>query len=113
MVRYGEVRFLTLLIKPNNFNKMELDIYGLERILPRVVECGIAGFCKRNGIVTKDEISQRQAFKSYGEPKIRDWEKQKKIKSFCRGTGKNSKIMYSRSQIELQIEIETNYSIIR
>ena len=88
---------------------MELDTYGLERIMSRAVENGIAGFCKRNGIVTKDEISQSQAFKDYGEARIRSFEQQKKITYECVGNGKSSKKRYSRSQIELQIEIETNF----
>lgn len=85
---------------------MQLDNVTLQRIISASVECGVANFCERNGIKTKDEISQREAFRLYGEFKVRKWEQLKKITPKIIGNGINSKKRYSRSQIELQITIE-------
>lgn len=47
----------------------------------------------------KDEISQRDAFRQFGEANVRSWESLGECKSIKIGS-KNSKVMYSR--IELQ-----------
>lgn len=93
-------------------NNGEISISSVElvRILDADRTRSLCEFCKLVGIKIKDEISQRQAFKLFGEGNIHRWENRGSIASRRTGTGRNSKIIYSKSQIEYMKKIE---SIIR
>jgi hypothetical protein len=85
---------------------MTIDSTTLQLICNAAAETAVERFCKKNGIKTKDEISQRAAFRGYGEGRIKRWEKAGKLHPIKTGTG-NSKIRYSRSEIDMIIRIES------
>lgn len=47
-----------------------------------------------------DEISQREAFRTYGEANVRTWESRKLIKGIPINDKKHSKKLYSKEELE-------------
>lgn len=77
---------------------MNLSISDLQRLLSEAAELGAANYAKR---ITpgNDLISQRQAFREFLESRVRRWKREWLVKPVRMGSGKNSKILYSRSEL--------------
>ncbi|MDH6357628.1 hypothetical protein [Parabacteroides sp. PF5-9] len=85
-----------------------LELYELKNISMEMAELGVASYVKRIKPTT-DQISQREAYRLYGEAKIKNWVKQGLIKEVKRsGSTIRSKILYSRSEL---IGIEVAYKL--
>jgi len=55
--------------------------------------------------IQRDEISQREAFRLFGESRVRNWVNQKTISPIKKGKD-NSRVVYSRIELEVLKSIE-------
>lgn len=71
------------------------------------IECGRIGAeiaLAKLGLI-KDEISQNEAYRLFGESNVRSWLNEGLVRKVKPGTGRNAKSYYSR------IELETIHSL--
>lgn len=80
-----------------------LELYELKNLCLELAELGASRYAKR---VTpgKDLISQREAYRQFGEARIKDWTKRNLISSTRSGSHQKSKKLYSISEI---LSVET------
>lgn len=90
-----------------NNSKISIDLIELAKVVEADRMRTLNEFCKLVGIKINDEISQREAFNIYGRSDINRWEATGSIMSRRIGAGKNSKIRYSKSQIEYMKKLES------
>ena len=84
---------------------MEIEEKKLRRMLDAAAELGAMSALKKAGIMQKDEISQREAYRRYGEAKVRYWNHTGRVKSVKVKEG-NSKVTYSLRELETLSQIE-------
>lgn len=76
-----------------------LELYELKNICMDMSELGVANYVKRTK-PANDKISQREAYRLYGEARIKDWVKQGLItEKYRMGSSIRSKILYSRAEL--------------
>lgn len=63
-----------------------------------MAELGAANYA-RTVSLTNDSISQRSAFKEFGEARIRRWLKSGLVNKIRSGSSSRSKIIYSRAEL--------------
>lgn len=75
-----------------------MELYELKNLCMDMAELGAANYAKR---VTpeKDVLSQREAYKSYGEARIKRWVRQGLAHTTRSGTTERSKLLYSRAEL--------------
>ncbi len=79
---------------------IQLDVYQLKSLLHTAAQTGAMEALKRAGVKTKDEISQRMAYRLYGESRIKKWKRDGLIKAVKIGDiGTNKKVTYSLSEL--------------
>lgn len=88
---------------------IELTTYQLQTICNLAAEAAVRRFAKQMGIDLKDSISKRQAVKEFGLANLERWQQCGFIKVERKGLGPNSKITYSRSQIQSIKELEESF----
>lgn len=74
-------------------------------MLDAAAELGALNALKKAGVVQSDEISQREAYRRYGEAKVRYWKYSGRVKCVKIKQG-NSKVTYSLSELETLSHIE-------
>lgn len=75
-----------------------LELYELKNLCKDMAELGAANYAKML-FPAKDLISQREAYRSFGEARVKRWVTQKLVSKFRGGTTKRSKILYSRAEL--------------
>ncbi|MDP2235020.1 MAG: hypothetical protein Q8J88_01180 [Bacteroidales bacterium] len=78
---------------------MEIAEYKLQKMLTAAAELGAINALKKAGIMQKDELSQREAYRRFGESKVKAWRIQGKLKRIKLGEG-NAKVTYSLTELE-------------
>jgi hypothetical protein len=73
-----------------------LDLYEYKTMVKEMVELGVAEYVAQT-IPNKDLISQREAFREFGENRVREWSSMLSKKRA--GIASRSKILYSRSEL--------------
>ena len=79
---------------------MEIAIHELTSLLNRAAENGANRVLEKIGYKQKELVSQREAYKLFGEAKVKRWVLHNQIVGVCYGAGKNSKIRFSRTDLE-------------
>jgi hypothetical protein len=77
---------------------IQLELYELKNLCKDMAALGAANYAKML-YPAKDLISQREAFKQFGEARVKDWKRRDLITGTRNGSGKSSKILYSRAEL--------------
>lgn len=77
---------------------IQLELYELKNLCKDMAELGAANYAKLL-YPAKDLISQREAFRQFGEARVKDWKRRDLITGTRNGSGKSSKILYSRAEL--------------
>ena len=75
-----------------------LELYELKNLCKDMAELGAANYAKMV-FPAKDLISQREAYKSFGEARVKRWVRQQLVHPTRNGAEKRSKILYSRAEL--------------
>ena len=77
---------------------IQMELYELKNICMQMSELGAANYAKR---VTpaKDAISQREAYKSFGEARVKRWVSINLVNPVRSGSYTRSKIIYSLAEL--------------
>jgi hypothetical protein len=70
-----------------------MDAYELKQALQGAAELGAATMARELGVL-RDEISQREAYRKFGEAKVKYWKAKGLIKRLKEGE-RNAKVTYS------------------
>mgnify|MGYP001151303721 CR=1 FL=1 len=76
-----------------------LEVYQLKNMLQTAAEMGATIALKKAGLKAKDEISQREAYRRFGESKVKVWRTRGLIKRVKEGN-RNAKATYSLIELE-------------
>ncbi len=75
-----------------------IDIFDLKQLFIDAAEIAVA--CHEKGSKPKtDELTQRDAYKKFGEAWVKNCVKRGLVKKFRKGTSKNSPLYYSRTEL--------------
>ena len=77
---------------------MQLEIYQIKQMLSDAAEVGVAHYVKTQK-PSVDVMSQREAYRSFGAARVKDWEKRCLISRTRNGETKRTKILYSRAEL--------------
>lgn len=77
---------------------IQLELYELKNLCKDMAELGAANYAKML-YPAKDIISQREAFRQFGEARVKDWIRRGLISGTRNGASENSKILYSRADL--------------
>ena len=77
---------------------VSLEVYQLKNLISEFSELGAANYAK---IVNRqsDNMSQRQAYREFGESRVKNWDRQGLLSTVRNGTTNRSKIIYSRAEL--------------
>lgn len=75
-----------------------LELYELKNLCKDMAELGAANYAKML-FPAKDLISQREAYRQFGEACVKDWLHRGLVNKVRNGSTKNSKILYSRAEL--------------
>lgn len=75
-----------------------LELYELKNLCKDMAELGAANYAKML-FPAKDLISQREAYRIFGEARVKDWVRRELVNKVRNGETKNSKILYSRAEL--------------
>lgn len=92
------------------FSEMEIAEYKLHRLLASAAEIGAMNALRKAGVMTKDEISQREAYRRFGEANVKRWIHLRMIKK-VKLNERNSKVTYSLQEltsIQSTLYVSTN-----
>lgn len=78
---------------------IQIESHELKDLMVAMAYIGAAKLASDLGIGPSDEISQREAYRCYGEAKVKRWKREGKVARIKNGTG-NSKSTYSRIEME-------------
>lgn len=78
----------------------ELELYQLKNMFKVMAELGAASYIQQTA-PAKDRISRREAHRRFGKTRVNAWEADGRISSMRNGTGTNSKLLYSLSELML------------
>jgi len=78
--------------------QINLDLFELKNLIMEMSEIGAANYAK-NAAPTSDYISEREAFRRFGEGNVKGWAIAGMVKFKRMGSGKNSKKRYSYSEL--------------
>lgn len=84
-----------------------MEIFEIKNMIMQMSELGAANFSKRIA-PAKDAISQREAYRSFGEARVKRWISQDLISSVRSGDTIRSKVLYSLAEL---ISVETSEKI--
>ena len=75
-----------------------LELYELKNLCKDMAELGAANYAKML-FPAKDLISQREAYRAFGEARVKRWVTQKLVTKVRGGTTERSKVLYSRAEL--------------
>lgn len=74
------------------------DIYLLRELMITAAAMGAAQVV-RHLCPADDDMSQREAYRQFGETRVKNWLEDGAIKRYSLGNARNSKIIYRRSEL--------------
>lgn len=78
---------------------VKLELYEFKNICADMAELGVINYIKSTA-PGKDEISQREAWRLFGETKVKNWVSEGLVQNRKRsGKTKRSKIIYSKAEL--------------
>ncbi|MCL2596230.1 MAG: hypothetical protein FWD66_00915 [Paludibacter sp.] len=77
---------------------LTLELFDFKNICMQMSELGAANYAKRYE-PQRDNISQREAYRKFGEQKVKFWLKKGLIGKIRSGVNENSKFNYSFSEL--------------
>lgn len=80
-------------------------------LMQHAIEAGVAEYVKMH-TPSKDLLSQRKAFKMFGEARVRRWIDKEMISAIRNGAANNSKKLYSFSELLRLDKIERSTPIL-
>jgi len=86
---------------------INLELFELKNICMEMSELGVANYVKRISPAT-DQISQREAYRLYGEARVKGWVHAGLLTGKRNGSTTRSKILYSRAEL-MSIETANNF----
>lgn len=75
-----------------------MELYELKNIIMEMAELGAANYAKMIAPAS-DNLSQREAYRMFGEARVKRWAKAGIIHKVRSGTTIRSKIIYSRAEL--------------
>ena len=87
----------------------EQDLVNQKRELIDIAELGARKAISRLGLI-KDEISQREAYRQFGEGRVKVWVRRKRCTRVKPGEG-NSKATYSLIELEVLDKLEKSHKL--
>ncbi len=75
-----------------------LDLYEFKNICMEMAELGAANYAKMMS-PANDSISQRAAYREFGEARVKRWVSSGLVSRMRSGTTKRSKMLYSRAEL--------------
>lgn len=84
---------------------MEIELYQIKNMMQQMAELGAANYAKMMS-PGNDSLSQREAYRMYGEARVRRWVRNGNISTQRSGDTKQSKIIYSRAELMAQERAE-------
>lgn len=85
---------------------MNIELYELKNLCRDMAELGAANLMKQLE-PAKDSMSQREAYRLFGEARIKNWVRHGLLSGQERcGTTKRSKILYSRAEVMAVMQSE-------
>ncbi len=88
-----------------------LEFYELKNLCMEMAELGAANYAKLMA-PAKDLISQRNAYRDYGEARVKRWVHQGMVNTVRSGNASRSKVLYSRAELMALDKSEKLNSII-
>lgn len=85
---------------------MEIEENKLKKMLNASAEIGALNALIKAGIMINDEISQREAYRRFGEGKVKFWKHSGRLKAVKIKEG-NSKVTYSLKELVTLTHLET------
>lgn len=76
-----------------------MDDKVLERIIASAIKIGVIQTLAELGIY-EEQISEKQAFKMYGEKRVKDWRHKRWIVGYPSGNLSRAKFYFKRSELE-------------
>lgn len=101
-------------VSPRNKNcpmAVTLELYELKNICMDSAALGVAAY-ERQLEPKRDAISQREAYRLFGEATVRRWVEQDVVKAWRDGRSKNSPKRYSRAELMAARQAERMESIV-
>ena len=86
-----------------------LSISELEHLLTQASENGARKALEEVGYERKDQVSQNQAYKAYGEGVVKGWVRQGRITPVRRGVGRTSKKVFTRTDLDALARVDQLY----
>lgn len=84
---------------------MEIEEIKLRKLLDAAAELGAMTALKKAGIMTNDEISQREAYRRFGEARVKYWLQSGRVRT-VKTKLRNSKVIYSLKELETLSYVE-------
>ena len=75
-----------------------MELYELKNLCRDMAELGAANYVKMMA-PAQDHLSQRDAYKEFGEARVKGWIKAGMISKKRSGSAANSKLIYSRAEL--------------
>ncbi|MGN1211350.1 MAG: hypothetical protein ACI4TM_06665 [Candidatus Cryptobacteroides sp.] len=88
-----------------------IELYELKNICKDMAELGVAQYIRATS-PAEDFISQREAYRMFGETRVKNWLRMGLITAQQNGTGKNSKRLYSKADLMATSKSESFNQII-
>lgn len=88
-----------------------IELYELKNICKDMAELGVAQYIRETA-PAEDTISQREAYRMFGEARVKNWLKMGLISAQRKGVGRNSKRLYSKADLMATSKSESFNQII-
>ncbi len=75
-----------------------MELYELKNLCMEMAELGAANYAKKISL-SNDSLSQRGAYKEFGEARVKRWIKSGLVNKVRAGNTSRSKIIYSRAEL--------------
>jgi hypothetical protein len=78
--------------------RLIIELYEFKTICMEMAELGAAHYAKRFA-PAKDSISQREAFRTFGETRVKNWKRRGVVRTIRNGSTQRTKILYSYAEL--------------
>jgi hypothetical protein len=98
---------------------LTIELYEFKNICMDMAELGAANYAKRF-CPAKDNMSQREAYRTFGETRVRNWVRRGVVRTIRSGETKRTKILYSYAELramdtaeKMNIAVVTNHELLK
>lgn len=91
---------------------IQMELYELKNLISESVGLGVEKVIKEL-TPAKDAISQREAYKAYGEARVKAWVRSGLVSRTRNGETSRTKILYSKSELKELATAEKLHTIIK